>query len=461
MGGHHSHAHTAGGADDDSTPFVASRRLVLILLAVLIPILAATVVGLAVLWPHGQPKTAAAVPNTAAAGDVVSATVVSTAATTCKGESSDRLPDGSIPTTTTCASAVAHLGSGPDQGTNIKVAIPAQVYRAGISPGDKINLTRFAAQSPADAKAVRASNPNALSNGTAYAWSDFSRGLPLSLLAVFFALLVIGVSRLRGVAALVGLAVAYLTVLRFMLPALRLGENGVAVAVVGSVAVMTVVLYLAHGVSAKTTTALLGTIFGIGLSGAIAAWASHAAHLNGLSTDTNYTISQITGTADLSGIIVCGVIVAGLGVLNDVTITQASAVWEVHTHAPHLGVRALFTSGMRVGRDHLASTVYTIAFAYAGAALPTLILIDLYQRPLAQVLTSGEIAEEIVRTLVGSVGLILAIPLTTLLAALIVTSGARTPPGPSGSRGSRGSRASRAQRDSEARPAVLLGDGTS
>jgi len=447
MGGHHSHAHVAGDADDGSTPFVASRRLVMILLAVLIPILLATGVGLSVLWPHGHPKAPANAPDTTAAGEVVSAKVLSAAVTTCKAESSDRLPDGSIPTTTTCASVLARLGSGPDRGATVKVDVPTPVYRAGISPGDQVKLSRFAAQSPADAKAVKAQNPNALSNGTAYAWTDFSRGLPLGLLAVFFALLVIGVSRLRGLAALVGLAVAYLTVLRFMLPALRLGENGVAVAVVGSIAVMTVVLYLAHGVSAKTTTALLGTIFGIALSGAIAAWASSAAHLNGLSSDTNFSLTQITGTSDLSGIIVCGIIVAGLGVLNDVTITQASAVWEVHTYAPHLGVRALFTSGMRVGRDHLASTVYTIAFAYAGAALPTLILIDLYQRPLGQVLTSGEIAEEIVRTLVGSIGLILAIPLTTVLAAIIVTSGAK--PG----------RAGRAhQHASPARPALLLGE---
>jgi uncharacterized membrane protein len=225
------------------------------------------------------------------------------------------------------------------------------------------------------------------------------------------------------VAAIAGLALAYLTIIKFMLPALRLGENAAAVAIVGSIAVMTVVLYLAHGVSAKTTTALLGTIFGLVLAGGLTVWAASAAHLNGLSTEDNYRISQLTGGINLSGIIVCGIIVAGLGVLNDVTITQASAIWEIHAQAPRLGVQALFTSGMRVGRDHLASTVYTIAFAYAGAALPTLILIDLYQQPWSQVVTSGQIAEEIVRTLVGSIGLILAIPLTTLVAALIVTAG--------------------------------------
>jgi uncharacterized membrane protein len=425
MGGHHSHAHTADGGPG-TTPFVAGRRVVVVLLATLVPILVATAVAMVALWPQGTPPGAPPTDTAAVAGDRESAVVRSSSATTCEAESSDRLPDGTIPTTATCATVVARIESGPDQGSEVTVNIPPQVYRAGIAPGDRIDLTRFPPQSADEADAIGESNPDALPNGNVYAWIDFSRGLPLSALAVVFTLLVIGVARLRGLAAIAGLVIAYLTIIKFMLPALRLGEDPVAVAVVGSIAVMTLVLYLAHGISAKTTTALLGTIFGLALSGVITAWAASAAHLNGLSTEDNYVLSQLTGGLDLSGIIVCGIIVAGLGVLNDVTITQASAVWEVHGHAPHLGVRALFASGMRVGRDHLASTVYTIAFAYAGAALPTLILIDLYQQPWDQVLTSGQIAEEIVRTLVGSIGLILAIPVTTLIAALIVSAGRPT-----------------------------------
>jgi len=422
MGGHHSHAHVAHGTAE-SEPFVADRRVIVVLLAVLVPILIATAVAAVVLWPHGTPPSAQSTITTTAAGARVSAVVRSTSAKACQGESSDRLPDGTIPKTATCTSVVAHLSTGPDQGKDVTVSVPPQVYRAGISPGDRIQLSRFTPEQADQAASIDQTKPDTTPSGNVYAWVDFSRGLPLTALTILFAVLVIGVARLRGLAAIAGLAIAYLTIIKFMLPALRLDENPVAVAVVGSIAVMTVVLYLAHGMSAKTTTALLGTIFGLALTGVITAWAASAAHLNGLSTDDNYVLSQLTGGLDLSGIIVCGIIVAGLGVLNDVTITQASAIWEIHGHAPHLGVRELFASGMRVGRDHLASTVYTIAFAYAGAALPTLILIDLYQQPWAQVLTSGQIAEEIVRTLVGSIGLILAIPVTTLVAALIVSSG--------------------------------------
>jgi uncharacterized membrane protein len=121
-----------------------------------------------------------------------------------------------------------------------------------------------------------------------------------------------------------------------------------------------------------------------------------------------------------SRIILCGIIIAGLGLLNDVTITQASAVWELHELAPTTSSGALFRGAMRIGRDHIASTVYTIAFAYAGTALPTLMLVSLYERSFRTAITSDEIAEEVVRTLVGSIGLVLAIPITTAVAVAVV-----------------------------------------
>ena len=113
--------------------------------------------------------------------------------------------------------------------------------------------------------------------------------------------------------------------------------------------------------------------------------------------------------------------------LNDVTITQASAVWELYELSPTMSARRLFTGAMRIGRDHIASTVYTIAFAYAGAALPLLLLISLYQRPFLTSITGGELAEEVVRTLVGSISLVLAIPITTAVGVSVVKAvGTRT-----------------------------------
>ncbi len=159
------------------------------------------------------------------------------------------------------------------------------------------------------------------------------------------------------------------------------------------------------------------------------------------------TLTNISDNISISGIILCGLIISGLGVLNDVTITQSSAVWELWELAPETSARQLFTSAMRIGRDHIASTVYTIAFAYAGAALPVLILVMLYERPLGDALTSAELSEEVIRTLVGSVGLVLAIPVTTLIAVLVVkATGIQGAPAQAGTRRRRSRRGAGAGR---------------
>ncbi len=123
------------------------------------------------------------------------------------------------------------------------------------------------------------------------------------------------------------------------------------------------------------------------------------------------------------GLLTCGLIVAGLGVLNDVTITQASAVWELRSAAPDLPRRRIFTSAMRIGRDHIASTIYTLVFAYAGASIIVLLLLDIYNRPALDLISNEAIAEEIVRTLASSIGLVLAVPITTAIAAAVASPG--------------------------------------
>jgi uncharacterized membrane protein len=213
---------------------------------------------------------------------------------------------------------------------------------------------------------------------------------------------------------------AYFVLAGFMLPGLVEGKPPLLLALVGSTVIMIGVLYFAHGFSARTSTALLGTMFGLGITALLAAWATDAANLAGVGSHDATTLINTSANISISGVILCGLIISGLGVLNDVTITQSSAVWELYELAPGTSARKLFTSAMRIGRDHIASTVYTIAFAYAGAALPILIIVMLYNRPLGDTLTSAELSEEVIRTLVGSIGLVLAIPVTTLIAVLVV-----------------------------------------
>jgi uncharacterized membrane protein len=245
------------------------------------------------------------------------------------------------------------------------------------------------------------------------------RTVPIVLLAVLYAVVVISVARWRGLRAIIGLVGAYLVLVQFILPGLVEGRPPLLLGLVGSVVIMFAVLYFAHGFSARTSTALLGTIFGLGVTAALAAWATDSAFLTGVGSNDAATLINMSGRISISGIIMCGLIISGLGVLNDVTITQSSAVWELYELAPQTSARKLFGSAMRIGRDHIASTVYTIAFAYAGAALPILIIVTLYDRSFMDTITSGELAEEVVRTLVGSIGLVLAIPITTAIAVLV------------------------------------------
>ena len=180
---------------------------------------------------------------------------------------------------------------------------------------------------------------------------------------------------------------------------------------------MFVVLYLAHGFSARTTTALVGTLFGLTLVAVLGSLAVSAARLTGLTSEETFRLHGYAPSVSFSGIVLAGVVVAGLGVLNDVTITQASAIWQLHEVSPDISWRELYTRGMAVGRDHIASTVYTIVFAYAGAGLPALLLLELYSMPFWTAVTSSALAEEVVRTLVGAIALVLAVPVTTAAGA--------------------------------------------
>jgi uncharacterized membrane protein len=243
------------------------------------------------------------------------------------------------------------------------------------------------------------------------------------------------VARLRGLLAILGLGFAFVVLLTFMLPALLAGGSPVWVTLVGSSAIMFVVLYLAHGFSARTTTALVGTLSGLALTAVLGAVAVAAARLTGFADENALQLQQYDPTLDFTGLVLAGLVVAGLGVLNDVTITQASAVWQLHELSPELGWRELFARGMAIGRDHIASTIYTVVFAYAGAALPLLLLFEIYQRPFGTVLTGSLVAEEVIRTLVGAIALVAAVPLTTAVGALVATAAATVPsppPNPSG-----------------------------
>ena len=385
----------------------ALRRSDLVLAAVLVPIGVLAVVAMVILWPTGPPVSQGGV--VAVDATYPSARVTGTAIESCGGTSEDRRPDGSIPESVDCLRVTAAVTSGPRAGEEVGVWATARLTPDDVPVGTAVTLQHF---------------PGGGGEDEVWAWHDFARTTPLAVLLAAFGLVTVVVARARGLRALVGLALAFTVIAAFMIPALLRGEDGLLVGLAGSTVIMVAVLYLAHGVSRRTSTALVGTLLGLGLTAGLGAAAAAAARLTGVTSEDEFLLANLlgeTGSAGLRGIFLCGVVLAGLGVLNDVTITQASAVWELHESAPGTGRRELVRRGMRIGRDHIASTVYTIAFAYAGAALPVLLLLEVYQLPVMQTVTSGAFASEIVRTLAGSIGLVLAIPVTTVIAALVVT----------------------------------------
>ncbi len=241
-------------------------------------------------------------------------------------------------------------------------------------------------------------------NGTtSYAFYDFERTWPLIALAAVFAVVIIAVARWRGLRAMVGIVVAFAVLVVFLLPAMRDGAPAIPVALVASAAILYAVIYLAHGVSLRTSAALLGTLASL-LLAAVLSWAAiELAHLTGLSQDQNNEVAAYLGNVSITGLLLAGFIIGSLGVLNDVTVTQASTAFELAEHGASRA--AVFLGAMRVGRDHIASTVYTLVLAYAADALPLLLLFSVAERSLGDVLTSENVAIEIARSAVGGIAL--------------------------------------------------------
>ena len=227
--------------------------------------------------------------------------------------------------------------------------------------------------------------------------------------------------RWQGVRSLLGLGLSFVVIVSFVVPAILHGHSPVLVAVTGAMAIMLISLYLSHGVGPKTTAAVVGTALALGLTAALAIAFVAAASLTGLASEEAQNANYAVGGLSLRGLLLAGIIIGGLGVLDDVTMSQASLVDELHHANPTAGMAALVTGALRVGRDHIAATVNTLFLAYAGAALPLLILFVTGQDSLGTVATTEIVAVEVVRALCGSVGLIAAVPLTTVLAALLAT----------------------------------------
>jgi uncharacterized membrane protein len=371
----------------------------------------AVIAGMVVLWPSEQ-KVDIPLPfqNTAGASVTTEAGhVLSSRMSACGSPSAGAVliapPAPGQPGGADCTLTLISIDTGPNKGANTLLEFSPGPGQPHLAAGARIRLSRQIIPGGA----------------TTYAFYDFERSWPLFGLAAAFAVLVVAIARWRGLRALVGIFVAFVVLVMFLLPALRDGSPAMPVALITSAAILYAVIYLAHGVSLQTSAALLGTLTSL-LLAAVFSWAAiYFTNLTGLSQDQNNDVSAYLGHVSITGLLLAGFIIGSLGVLNDVTVTQASTVFELAKLDSGLTRRGIFGAAMRVGRDHIASTVYTLVLAYAGSALPLLLLFSVANRSLSDVLTSESVAIEVARSAVGGIALVLSVPLTTAVAAVLAT----------------------------------------
>jgi uncharacterized membrane protein len=359
-------------------------------------IVASTVIGLITLWPDGS-ATANVAPASSQPLEHATVTAMRQIACTAPGRIE-------------CSRVTIRLRSGPDKERLAGFTVGNTTEDIRLSIGDRIRVYRIPGPSGGSLGGVKYDR---------YGFSDYERQRPLAWLTGLFCLVVVAAGRLRALRALVGLALSLLIIVKFVVPAILDGGDPVGVALAGALAVMFVTIPLAHGLGAKSVAAMLGTAAAVALTALLASIATDAVHLTGVGSDEASYLHAIAGDLSLQGLLLAGMIIGALGVLDDLTVSQASTVMALRRANPSLPTRRVIHEALDVGHDHIAATVNTLVLAYAGASLPILLIFSLGGWSFAEAINTEAVAEQIVAMIVGSIGLIAAVPITTVLAAVI------------------------------------------
>ena len=388
----HAHSHAHGGTGHDVARTSVRRRVTAIAIALGV----VTAIGLVALWPRHD--ITADVAKLGLIKDVHQARVVDIERDDCAST------EGS-PVRVLCDKVRLRLEGGPDRGRTRTIEFADAVNKPDLSPGDTIVLNHV---EDGD-------------RGFDYTYADRQRRPVLLWLTAIFAVAVIVLGRWRGVGALVGLGASLFVILQFVVPSMLAGNDPPLVAIVGASSIAFLALYLANGVRTMTTVALLATLAALAITVALATAFTELAHLTGTVDEDALLLKLGAASIDLKGLVLAGMVLGALGALDDVTVTQAATVGELRAADPKASRRQLYRAGLRVGRDHVASTVNTLALAYAGAALPILILFTISGRSLGAVANGEIVATAIISALVGSIGLVCAVPISTWFAAVVAS----------------------------------------
>jgi len=271
-----------------------------------------------------------------------------------------------------------------------------------LSSGDKIFVDRFLA----------------IDGTEYYLFKDVERRLPLALIVVVFVVLVIWLSGFQGVRALLSLVLSIGSILFLLIPALLAGYSPALTSLAISGVILSVSLFLTHGFKPRVFITFLGTFGSVLITCLIAGlWVSWM-RFTGFGDDASVYLNFASGgTLDLTGLLLGGIIIGLLGVLDDVSITQSSVVQELKAANPNFGFKELYLRALRVGKDHVGSLVNTLAMAYVGVSLPLILFLSYSEASMMVLINQEIVAAEILRIVVGSIGLLLAVPLTTAMAA--------------------------------------------
>lgn len=249
---------------------------------------------------------------------------------------------------------------------------------------------------------------------------DFVRTPAMLIMLGIFVVSSILLSGWKGVRSLLAMLFSFAVIVGYILPQILQGQNPVTVSTTGAFFILAVTLYVVYGWTLKTHAAVLGTLTALGLTGLLAYYFIGLSHLTGYGSEEAMFLNQMfANQIDLRGLVLSGILIGALGVLDDLVITQASVVFELQMANPALNFAQLYKRAMRIGQDHVAATVNTLVLAYTGAALPLLLLVSSAGERFVTFINREFVTEEVVRTLVGSLGLISAVPLTTALACVV------------------------------------------
>ncbi len=252
-------------------------------------------------------------------------------------------------------------------------------------------------------------------------YADFDRSGVLLLLLAVFVLAVLAMGRWKGLGSLVSLVFSMFIILAYIIPHVLAGDNPITVSLIGSGILLGVSLYLTYGWNLKTHASVLSMILALLITGLLSILFVDLAHLTGYGDENALYLIQLSSVQiNAQGLLLGGMIIGTLGILDDLVTSQSAAVVEIHGANPALGFKQTYLRAMHIGQDHVAATVNTLVLSYTGAALPLLLVFTLANGSYQYLLNSEMLAEEIVRTLVGSIGLVAAVPISTLIATLII-----------------------------------------